>query len=191
MTIMKKMIMIAVALLCAITTQAYTITVAEQQNCTVTVSPQKESYEGGEAITVTITPAAGAVFESFEVYCECTEAEWWETQSYSARRRTRAPRRASAYAYRAELYCFAYDWVEVTKGAEYTFTMPARNVEIEAIYIAGNATYSITKTATSNGSTLIYVGERRYRCHHRYPGNDGQHPDHAERRLFGRRSKGV
>ena len=99
--IMKKIMMIAVALLCAITTQAYTINVAEQQNCTVAVSPQQESYEGGEAITVTITPAAGAVFESFEVYCECTEAEWWETQSYSARRRTLAPRRARAFAYRA------------------------------------------------------------------------------------------
>ena len=64
---MKKIMMIAVALLCAITTQAYTITVAEQQNCTVTVSPQKQSYNGGETITVTLTPANGAVYDYFEV----------------------------------------------------------------------------------------------------------------------------
>lgn len=156
---MRKIMMMAMALLCAITTQAYTITVAEQQNCTVAVSPQQESYDEGAEITVTITPAAGAVFDSFEVYCECTESEWWEKQSYGAKRHAPAPRRASGFAYRAELYWFADDWEKVAEGEEYTFHMPARNVEIVTIFIAGNSTYSITKTPTGNGSTLIYLGE--------------------------------
>ena len=152
--------MMAMALLCAITTQAYTITVAEQQNCTVTVSPQKDSYDKGEEITVNITPATGAVFDSFEVYCECTESEWWEINSYKARRRAPAPRRASGFTYRAELYNFADDdWEEVTDGEKYTFIMPDRNVEIEVLFTAGDATYGITKTTAGNGSTLIYVGE--------------------------------
>lgn len=162
MKIMKKIMMIAVALLCAITTRAYTITVAEQQNCTVTVSPQQDSYSKGDAITVTITPATGAVFESFEVYYECSETEWWAANSASARRRVPVPRRASSFVYRLELWNldgYKDEPVEVTKGTTYTFTMPDRNVEIEAIFIAVNATYSITKTATNNGSTLIYVGE--------------------------------
>ena len=152
--------MMAMALLCAITTQAYTITVAEQQNCTVTVSPQKDSYDKGEEITVNITPATGAVFDSFEVYCECTESEWWEINSNKARRRAPAPRRASGFTYRAELCNFADDdWEEVTDGEKYTFIMPDRNVEIEVLFTAGDATYGITKTTAGNGSTLIYVGE--------------------------------
>ena len=139
----------------------YTISVAKAQNCTVSWTPEKQAYNEGEMITVTLTPNQGCVFkeEGFEVYYECTEDEWWEAQSSSARRRLApAPRRASSFARRLEIWYLDGhddDPVEVTKGAEYTFTMPARNVELEAIFIADDTPFAITTTQMPNGTTTV------------------------------------
>lgn len=155
--------MIAVALMCATASkvQAYTINVAEQQNCTVTVSPQKESYDGGESITVTLTSTNDAVYDYFEVYYECTEAEWWAAQSAHAPRRPMAPRRGSSFGERRRLEIWHLDGhrdepCELAEGATYTFTMPERNVELEAFFIGGSAVENtITVEQTANGTTSV------------------------------------
>ena len=158
----RKIMMMAVALLCATTTQAYTITVAEQQNCTVKVSPQKQSYNEGETITVTLTPADGAEYDYFEVYYDCTEAEWWAAQSAHAPRHPSAPRRASSFGERHRLELWHLDGhrnepCEVARGATYTFTMPARNVELEAFFTGNSSTVqnTITVEQTANGTTRV------------------------------------
>ena len=146
----------------------YTVKVAEQQNCSVEVSPKKPYYDENDLITVTLTPDEGAVFDEFEVYYECTEDEWWEAKSSDANegffetRLVKAPRRASAFSYRLEIWELDDhddEPVEVEEGVKYTFTMPDRNVEIDAIFLSDEVTYAITKTSTEHGMTLIYVGD--------------------------------
>ena len=158
-----KIFWLSVLALAGLTTpaQAYTVTVAEAQNCSVSLSPEKDSYDEGDEITVTITPNAGATFDSFELYYECTEAEWWEANSSMVKPQTlKAPRRrASSLSYRLESFYFNDDYddeyEEVAEGEEYTFTMPARNVEIEAIYTADDTAYAITTTQKDNGTTSV------------------------------------
>ena len=142
----------------------YTVSVAEQQNCTVTVSPQKETYAKGDLLTVTLTPTSGAIFDRFEVYYECTEAEYWEAWSsaakphpFMAKARKKSPRRSnSRFAYRLEIWFLdENDPVEVTEGSEYTFTMPARNVEIEAVFMSNETNYPITTKASEHGTTTV------------------------------------
>ena len=90
----------------------YTVSVAEQQNCTVTVSPQKDTYAKGDLLTVTLTPSSGAIFDRFEVYYECTEAEYWEAWSsaakphpFMAKDRKKSPRRSnSRFGFRLEIW---------------------------------------------------------------------------------------
>ena len=157
-----KIFWLSVLALAGLTTpaQAYTVTVAEAQNCSVSLSPEKTSYDEGDEITVTITPNAGATFDSFELYYECTEAEWWEANAAMARGHGFfAPRRASSLTYRLESFYFNDDYddeyEEVAEGEEYTFTMPARNVEIEVIYTADDTAYAITTTQKDNGTTSV------------------------------------
>ena len=140
--------------------QAYTIKVAEAQNCTVSISPEKGNYDEGDEVTVTITPNTGASFDSFELYYECTEDEWWEIQSSMAKRHGFiSPRRASSLNYRLESFYFndEYDdeYEEVAEGEEYTFNMPARNVEIEAIYLSSSLAYDVVVVQTDNGTTSV------------------------------------
>ena len=134
--------------------QTYTLRVAEQQNCTVSVSPQKDSYSAGDKITATITPGAGAIFKDFQVYYQCTEEQWWAAQSAFVAGRTVATRRASGFSYRLEIWRIEGHEDEpeaVTEGTEYTFFMPADNVEIEAKYLSGSDQYDITKASAVNG----------------------------------------
>jgi hypothetical protein len=129
--------------------QTYTVSVAEQQNCSVAVSPQ--NYSTGDVVTVTITPADGAIFNSFHVYCQCSESEWWAAQSSRTIIRTRA----SVFSYRLDIWNIdghEDEPVQVTEGIQYTFTMPARNVEIEALYLSGSAQYDITRASALNGT---------------------------------------
>ena len=129
--------------------QTYTVSVAEQQNCSVAVSPQ--NYTTGDVVTVTITPADGAIFNSFHVYCQCSESEWWAAQSSRTIIRTRA----SVFSYRLDIWNIdghEDEPVQVTEGIQYTFTMPARNVEIEALYLSGSAQYDITRASALNGT---------------------------------------
>ena len=141
--------------------RAYTINVAEAENCTVNISPVRDSYSIGEAITVTITPNNGCTFDSFELFYECSETEYWEVQSSMSRRRNiPAPRRASRFSYRLESFYFNDEYEdeyrEVTEGREYTFTMPARNVEIEVIYLSsGSEEYDVAVVQTDNGTTSV------------------------------------
>ena len=131
--------------------QTYTVSVAEQQNCSVTVSPHKDNYSADEVVTVTITPADGAIFNSFHVYCQCSESEWWAAQSSRTIIRTRA----SVFSYRLDIWTIdghEDEPVQVTEGIQYTFTMPARNVEIEALYLSGSAQYDITRASALNGT---------------------------------------
>ena len=146
--------------------QGYTITVAEQQNCTVEVSPLKETYQEGDEIFVKLTHNEGATFNEFEVYYECTEAEWWEAKSSDAneglfeKSPRKLPRRVSSFAYRLEIWELddhEDDPVEIDEGERYSFTMPARNVEIEAIFLSDEVTFEITKTPTEHGLTVVYV----------------------------------
>lgn len=131
--------------------QTYTVSVAEQQKCTVVVSPQKDNYSADEVVTVTIYPALGAIFNSFHVYYQCSESEWWAAQSSRTILRTRA----TGFSYRLDIWNIdghENDPVEVTEGINYTFTMPARNVEIEALYLSGSAQYDITRASAENGT---------------------------------------
>lgn len=141
--------------------QAYTINVAEAQNCMVSISPEKSSYDEGEEITVTIMPNAYCTFDSFELYYECSEAEWWEVQSSMVKeQRLMGPRRrVSSLSYRLESFYFndSYDdeYEEVTEGEEYTFIMPARNVEVEAIFTSSNIAFEVAVVQTANGTTSV------------------------------------
>lgn len=131
--------------------QTYTVSVAEQQNCSVAVSPQKDNYSADEVVTVTITPADGALFNNFHVYCQCSESEWWAAQSSRTIIRTRA----SVFSYRLDIWDIdghEDEPVQVTEGIQYTFTMPARNVEIEALYLSGSAQYDISRASALNGT---------------------------------------
>ena len=131
--------------------QTYTVSVAEQQKCTVVVSPQKDNYSADEVVTVTIYPALGAILNSFHVYYQCSESEWWAAQSSRTILRTRA----TGFSYRLDIWNIdghENDPVEVTEGINYTFTMPARNVEIEALYLSGSAQYDITRASALNGT---------------------------------------
>lgn len=145
----------------AASAQAYTVKVAEAENCTVSISPEKTDYEEGDEITVTLTANAGSTFDIFELFYECSEDEWWEAQSSMAKRHGfKAPRRrASSFTYRLESYYFNdyYDdeYEEVEEGVKYTFTMPARNVEVEAIFLADDTEYDIAVTQTANGTTEV------------------------------------
>lgn len=145
----------------AIPTHAqYTINVTEQQNCTVEVSPQKDTYSKGEQITVTLTADAGAAFDDFEVYYECSASEYWEVQSASAKSYGQGSKAKvqSAFAYRLELYFLDGhddDPVEVSKGKTYTFTMPDRNVEIEALFTSNGSMYQISWDEPQNGTISI------------------------------------
>ena len=162
----KQITILAAFAMCWGTTAAfaqdsYNISVAVAENCTVTVSPQQESYNENEEISVSISPDDGATFDSFELYYECTEAEYWKAHSSNARQRegSDAPRRASAFNYRLESFYFNSDYddeyEEVDKGKTYTFTMPARNVEIEVYYIASGTTNNVTVSQQANGSTNV------------------------------------
>ena len=140
--------------------QTYTLSVAEHQNCTVTLSPQKESYDAGDAVSVTITPDAGAIFSDFQVYYQCTAEQWWAAQSAQVPERNAAPRRASGFSYRLEIWRIdghENEPVAVSEGSQYTFIMPANNVEIEAICISASATYAITNIQNDNGVTTTDV----------------------------------
>jgi len=138
----------------------YLVKISEQENCTVTLSPLKGSYSEGETVTVTLTPTEGAVFDRFEVYYECSEEEWWAAQSANARPRLRAPRRASYFNYRLEIWNFPgheNEPVEASEGTTYTFIMPPRHVEIEAFFTqasTGEEEYAITVTQTDHGTTF-------------------------------------
>lgn len=134
----------------------YTISVVKQQHCTVSIDPQNSGYAEGDAITVTLTPVSGSTFQSFKLYYECSEAEYWQAMSAASRHREQAPRRAadeSAFGYRLESYYFSgtFDdaYTTVTEGAVYTFTMPARNVEIEAVCMSDDIEYGITITGSA------------------------------------------
>ena len=136
--------------------QTYTVSVAEQQNCTVNISPQKDNYSADEVITVTITPADGAIFDGFSVYCQCSESEWWDAQSSRIIMRTRA----GAFSYRLDIWNIdghEDEPVVVNEGTQFTFTMPARNVEIEALYLSGSAQYDITRLSADNGTVSTDV----------------------------------
>lgn len=131
--------------------QTYTVSVAEQQNCSVAVSPQKDYYSADEVVTVTITPADGAIFNNFHVYCQCSESEWWAAQSSRTIIRTRA----TVFSYRLDIWNIdghEDEPTQVTEGIQYTFIMPARNVEIEALYLSGSAQYDITRASALNGT---------------------------------------
>lgn len=145
--------------------QSYTIGIAEQQNCSITLSPQKDTYVEGDEITVTLLPSSpNAQLSYFEVYYECSEDEWWAAQSASvkpqrplAARRT-APRRASAFGNRHRLEIWHLsgheDEPEEVGTNSFTFVMPARNVEMEAVFIAeASGGYNITIEQTGNGTT--------------------------------------
>ena len=161
---MRTIALSILSLLCGLCAHAqnYTIGIAEQQNCTVTLSPQKDTYSEGEEITVTLTPASGAVYDYFEVYYQCTEDEWWVAQSANAKpHRILAPRRASSFGDRHRLEIWNLSGhedepVEVAEGSTYTFTMPARNVEIEAFFTGGSsAVNTITVEQTTGGTTSV------------------------------------
>ena len=138
----------------------HTVSVTEHQNCAVEISPQKDKYDKGDKITVTLTVEADATFDTFEVYYECTEAEYWAVQFSSAKNNgiMSAPRRASAFAYRLEIWNldgYENDPVEVSEGKKYTFTMPDRNIEIEAFFNVNNTEYDIARSETTNGTVSI------------------------------------
>ena len=162
------------ALLCAIASQAqtgykvYTLT----ENCTITLSPSKDTYAVNDEVTVTITPDEGAIFNpntGFEIYVECSEEEYNENianapgfNGFKARRKV-GPRRAftSNFEYRLEIYTpdWDYDYSKLEEQADgsytCTFPMPPRNVEIEATCTLAATTYGITVTPTDNGTTSV------------------------------------
>lgn len=146
---------------------SYTITIAEAQNCTVAIAPQKESYAEGDNITVTLTANPDCSFQEdgFEVYYECSEAEYWETLSASTRRRApQAPRRASAFGYRLKIWNLSGhedEAVEVAAGKTYTLTMPARNVEVEAYFNTNTTLYAVQATQQSNGTTTVSTSQAK------------------------------
>lgn len=148
---MKRLVFSAMALLCAIASQAqtghsvYTLT----ENCTITLSPSKTEYAVDDEVTVTITPAAGAIFdpdEDFEIYVECSEEEYDKNianapkfNDFKALRRV-GQRRAAAshFTYRLEIYTpdyeddGYYDYTKLVKQDDgsytCTFNMPPRCV---------------------------------------------------------------
>ncbi len=142
---------------------AYTVQVSPATtNCDVTWTP--ENPEPGQTVTVTIAPHNGYSLEEdgFEVYYECTYDEWWEANSNNAKPAHYAPRRKangeSNFEYRLEIWNLDEnedDPVEVEAGETYTFVMPERNVEIEALCIGNDIEYAITVTQKANGTTAV------------------------------------
>lgn len=143
---------------------AYTVQVSPATtHCDVTWTPQ--SPAPGDEVTVTIAPHNGYALEEygFEVYYECTADEWWEVQSSSAKPgRFNAPRRLASgdsnFDYRLEIWYLDAnedDPVEVEEGKTYTFIMPERNVEIEALCIGTDVEYPVTTKQTDNGTTTV------------------------------------
>lgn len=139
--------------------ESYTIGVSEE-NCTVILTPQKESYDEGETVAVTLILYPEAVFGTFNVYYECTESEYWETVSARVKPHGWAAplRRASSFDYRLEIWNLDGHWDEpvvAAEGESYTFTMPARNVEIEAVCFDGRTTNTVTVVQTAHGTTAV------------------------------------
>lgn len=149
----------------ALPLHAYTVQVSPATtHCDVTWTPQAPAP--GDEVTVTLTPHDGYALEEygFEVYYECTEDEWWEFNSSSANEgRFEAPRRAPAanssnFEYRLEIWYLDAnedDPVEVEAGKTYTFVMPERNVEIEALCEGTDIEYNITAQQTDHGTTTV------------------------------------
>ena len=147
----------------ALPLHAYTVQVSPATtNCDVTWTP--ENPEPGQTVTVTIAPHNGYSLDEygFEVYYECTYDEWWEANSNNAKPAHYAPRRKangeSNFEYRLEIWNLDEnedDPVEVEAGETYTFVMPERNVEIEALCIGTDIEYAITVTQKANGTTTV------------------------------------
>ena len=172
---MKRIVFSAMVLLCAIASLAqtahsvYTLT----ENCTITLSPSQDEYAVDDMVSVTITPAEGAIFDpnaDFEIYVECTEEEYnahianaRSFDRFKAQRKVgqrRAP--ASRFTYRLEIYTLddgVYDYSELKKQDDgsytCTFNMPARDVEIEATCTPSTTSYAITVTQADHGSTSV------------------------------------
>ena len=121
------------------TEPTYSVTVAKAENCTVL--PGVNAAAEGETVTVTLTGDDGATFKSFNVYTV------YEVEGGSDP--ARGPRRMQV----RNLFT---DVTTVTEGAEYSFVMPAQNIEIEAVFEGAAApTYTVTVLSATNGSATV------------------------------------